>query len=111
MTYITGGNSEISSMESSRRRMRFTLWESKGARRPFMVKQDIPSEGNGVEHEQQMMELFRLMNRLFAKDRSQVQLVEFVIIMVGDNCGLYEWHEHTCKPCQGARGENGSAAD
>jgi phosphatidylinositol kinase/protein kinase (PI-3 family) len=75
--------------------MHFTLRDSKGARRPFMVKQEIPPEGNGVEHEQQMMEFVRLMNQLFAKDRRKVRPVEFVIIMVDDNCGLDEWLDGT----------------
>jgi phosphatidylinositol kinase/protein kinase (PI-3 family) len=88
MTYFTRCDSEIAPMKSSRRPMRFTLRDSKGARQLFMVKQEIPPEGNGVEHEQQMMELVRLMNQLFAKDRHKVRLVEFVIIMVGDNDGL-----------------------
>jgi phosphatidylinositol kinase/protein kinase (PI-3 family) len=95
MTYITRCDSEVAPMESSRRPMHFTLRDSKGARRLFMVKQEIPPEGNGVDYEQQMMKLVRLMNQLFAKDRRRVRLVEFVIIMVSDNCGLYEWLDGT----------------
>jgi hypothetical protein len=41
MTYITRCDSEIAPMESSRRPMRFTFRDSKGARRLFMVKQEI----------------------------------------------------------------------
>jgi phosphatidylinositol kinase/protein kinase (PI-3 family) len=95
MAYITGCDSEVDAIESSRHPTRLTLRDSKGARRPFMLKKEIPREDNGVEREQQMMELVRLMNRLFAKDRRKVRLAEFVIIMVGNNCGLYEWLDGT----------------